>query len=52
MKAMLDHIAPVPFFGSTLIALCLIGFATLAPESASAAFDSANAWIIAEAGWF
>ena len=52
MKPRLDHISPVPFFGSTIIAIFLIVFASVAPERAAAMFDSANAWIIAEAGWF
>ncbi len=52
MKAMLERISPVPFFGATAIALCLIAFASTAPDRAAAMFDAANAWIIAEAGWF
>ena len=52
MKPRLDHISPVPFFGSTIIAIFLIVFASVAPERAAAMFDSANAWIITEAGWF
>ena len=52
MKPRLEHISPVPFFGSTLIAIFLIVFASTAPERAAAMFDTANAWIIAEAGWF
>ena len=52
MRPRLEHISPVPFFGSTVIAICLIVFASTAPERAAAMVDVANAWIIAEAGWF
>jgi hypothetical protein len=52
MNALLKSISPITFFGSAAIALCLIVFASVRPEAAAAAFDSANAWIIAEAGWF
>lgn len=45
-------IAPVTFIGSAVIALGLIAYASMAPESAAALFSGANAWIIAEAGWF
>lgn len=45
-------IAPVTFIGSAVIALGLIIYASVSPESAAAVFSGANAWIIAEAGWF
>lgn len=45
-------IAPVTFIGSAVIALGLIIYASVLPESAAAIFSGANAWIIAEAGWF
>jgi choline/glycine/proline betaine transport protein len=46
------RIAPITFIGSALIAMGLIGYAMLSPQSAAAIFAGANAWIIAEAGWF
>jgi choline/glycine/proline betaine transport protein len=52
MKGFLQRVSPVSFFGASAIALFLIAFASLAPDSAAAMFDTANAWIIAEAGWF
>ncbi|WP_199748493.1 BCCT family transporter [Candidimonas sp. SYP-B2681] len=45
-------IAPVTFIGSAVIALGLIVYASIWPQSAAAIFSGANAWIIAEAGWF
>ena len=48
----MKHIAPVTFFGSAAIALGLILFASLAPDSAAAMFSTANDWILLEAGWF
>ena len=52
MKGMLDSISPVTFFGSAIIAICLILYASLMPDSAAATFAAANAWIVADAGWF
>ncbi|WP_257558170.1 BCCT family transporter [Sphingobium sp. CFD-2] len=48
----LRDIAPVTFFGSAIVALGLIVFASLLPRRAAAVFEGANAWIILEAGWF
>lgn len=45
-------IAPITFIGSAVIAMGLIGYAIIDPQSAAALFSGANAWIIAEAGWF
>ncbi|WP_136685000.1 BCCT family transporter [Falsirhodobacter xinxiangensis] len=45
-------VAPLPFFGSAVISLALILFASLAPEAASAWFTAANGWIVREMGWF
>ncbi|NGM88645.1 BCCT family transporter [Parapusillimonas sp. SGNA-6] len=44
--------APITFIGSAVIAMGLIGYAIITPKSAAALFSGANAWIIAEAGWF
>lgn len=44
-------ISPVTFFGSAIIALGLILYASIFPQSAAALFESANKWIVAEAGW-
>jgi len=52
MKSWLEQVSPVTFFGSAIIALCLIVYASLAPDSAAAMFTAANAWVIADAGWF
>src|SRR5690606_199424 len=52
MKPTLRHVSPIPFFGSAAIALVLIALAAGSPDRAAAMFDAANAWIIAEAGWF
>lgn len=47
-----QDIAPVTFFGSALVALGLILFASLRPERAAAMFETANTWIILDVGWF
>ncbi|VFR17519.1 High-affinity choline uptake protein BetT [plant metagenome] len=52
MKKITDSISPLTFTGSALIALALIGYASLRPESAAALFSHANDWIVGEAGWF
>lgn len=48
----LPGIAPVTFYGSATIALGLIAYAVVSPDSAAAVFQAANNWIVAEAGWF
>ena len=48
----LSGIAPIPFFGSAAISLGMILYASIAPEAAANLFQGANAWIVAEAGWF
>src|SRR3546814_10062624 len=48
----LGSIAPITFFGSAAIAIGLILYASLAPDSAAVVFEGANDWIVAEAGWF
>lgn len=48
----LASISPVTFFGSAIIALGLILYASIAPQSANALFEHANNWVLAEAGWF
>ncbi|MCH8686275.1 BCCT family transporter [Sphingosinicellaceae bacterium A1X5R2] len=45
-------IAPVTFFGSAVIALGLILYASILPDRANALFEKANRWIILDAGWF
>lgn len=52
MKALLDRISPITFFCSATIALGLILYASLRPDSAAAIFSAANDWVLAEAGWF
>lgn len=52
MKRLLDQVAPVTFFGSALIALGLIAFASLRPDTAARMFTAANDWVVLEAGWF
>ena len=52
MRKLLDRVTPVTFFGSAIIAICLILYASLSPDKAAATFSAANAWIITEAGWF
>jgi choline/glycine/proline betaine transport protein len=52
LKTALAGISPVTFFGSALIAFGLILYASLAPQQAATLFEQANAWVIAEAGWF
>jgi len=52
MRLALKGIAPITFYGSAIIALGLIAYASLLPQSANALFKSVNGWIIAEAGWF
>lgn len=52
MKGMLGSISPITFFGSAIIAICLILYASLLPDSAAAVFSTANSWILGEAGWF
>ncbi len=45
-------VAPVTFIGSAIIALGLIAYASLAPDSAASIFAGANEWIIRDVGWF
>ncbi|HEY9278879.1 MAG TPA: BCCT family transporter, partial [Eoetvoesiella sp.] len=52
MKLKKMGVAPVTFIGSALIALALISYAMVLPKQAAAAFLGANAWVIAEVGWF
>jgi choline/glycine/proline betaine transport protein len=51
-NSVLASISPLPFFGSAIIAMGLILFASIAPESAAALFETANNWVVVEAGWF
>jgi len=48
----LDDIAPITFFGSAVVAIGLILFASIFPERAANAFENANNWIILDVGWF
>src|SRR3546814_11054964 len=48
----LGSIAPITFFGSAAIAIGLILYASLAPDSAAVVFEGANDWLVTEAGWF
>jgi choline/glycine/proline betaine transport protein len=48
----LASISPITFFGSAVIALGLILYASILPENAAALFEHVNIWIIAEVGWF
>jgi choline/glycine/proline betaine transport protein len=50
-KPPLSGISPISFFGSAVISLGLILFATVAPATASRVFETANKWIVEEAGW-
>ncbi|MDN5843659.1 MAG: BCCT family transporter [Alcaligenaceae bacterium] len=52
MKQPLKGISPLSFYGSAIIAIGLILYASLAPDAAAALFKQANDWIILEAGWF
>ena len=52
LKAALAKVSPVTFFGSAVIAIGLILYASIFPQSAAAQFERVNGWIIAEAGWF
>jgi choline/glycine/proline betaine transport protein len=52
MKRALATVTPVTFFGSAIIAIGLILYASIVPQSAAALFQSANNWIVAEVGWF
>ena len=52
MKQPLTGISPISFYGSAIISLGLIIFASAAPDAAAAVFKRANDWIIGEAGWF
>lgn len=45
-------VSPVTFFGSAIIAIGLIVFASVFPHRAASLFASANAWIIRDVGWF
>ena len=45
-------ISPVTFFGSAIVAVGLIIFASIFPEKAATLFQSSNAWIIQDVGWF
>ncbi|WP_459615967.1 BCCT family transporter [Bordetella sp. 2513F-2] len=47
-----SQISPVTFVGSAVIALALIGYASLRPDAAAQLFKHANDWIINEGGWF
>lgn len=51
-QSLLPGISPITFFGSAIVSLGLILFATLAPEAAANLFQGANDWVVAEAGWF
>jgi choline/glycine/proline betaine transport protein len=51
-KTAFTSISPVTFFGSAIIAISLILYASIAPQQAATLFEYANNWIIAEAGWF
>ncbi|SAI34617.1 high-affinity choline transport protein [Bordetella ansorpii] len=51
-KKLSQTVSPITFFGSAIIALALIAYASLKPESAAELFKHANDWVIAEAGWF
>ncbi|HVK92882.1 MAG TPA: BCCT family transporter [Mycoplana sp.] len=52
MKQPLTGISPISFYGSAFVSLGLILFASLFPDAAAVMFQHANAWIVAEAGWF
>lgn len=52
LKTAFASISPVTFFGSAVVAIGLILYASIAPESANALFEHANNWVTAEAGWF
>jgi choline/glycine/proline betaine transport protein len=52
LKTAFASISPVAFFGSAVIAIGLIVYASIAPQSANALFEQANNWVTAEAGWF
>lgn len=52
MKQPLNGISPISFYGSAIISLGLILFASVFPDGAAALFKRANDWIIAELGWF
>lgn len=45
-------VAPVTFIGSAIIALGLIVYAIVAPDTAATMFSAANAWVIHDVGWF
>lgn len=40
------------FFGSAVLALALIAYASINPDHAAAQFKVVNDWIVSEAGWF
>ncbi|SMO87128.1 BCCT family transporter [Paracoccus laeviglucosivorans] len=48
----LKGIAPLSFFGSAIVSLGLIIYASLNPDQAAALFKTANSWIVQELGWF
>lgn len=48
----LRDIAPFTFFGSAMVAIGLIVFASAMPERAAATFRIANRWVVDDAGWF
>ncbi|NYT36740.1 BCCT family transporter [Allopusillimonas soli] len=52
MKQPLRGISPLSFYGSAIISIGLIIYASLAPDAAATLFEQANNWIILEAGWF
>ena len=51
-QPLLPGISPTPFYGSAVISLGLILFASIVPETAAKFFEGANTWIVEEAGWF
>ncbi|WP_086079744.1 BCCT family transporter [Bordetella genomosp. 13] len=51
-KKLSQSVSPLTFTGSAVIALALIAYASLNPQSAAQLFKHANDWIIGEAGWF
>jgi choline/glycine/proline betaine transport protein len=52
LTSILKTISPITFFGSAIIAVGIIVYASFLPASANALFSGVNQWIIAEAGWF
>jgi choline/glycine/proline betaine transport protein len=52
LRQPLPGISPISFYGSAVISLGLILFATLLPETAATLFEGANDWVVTEVGWF